>query len=179
VNWLGKQYPYAPAPYEQLAKVRGLAAGASEIRTLSPPAGVGSVCRTQGHPACELWCRSGRGSARFVLLGKPGPLELASPLGCLSVAELSRMRGFCAAQAASITTLAGWGYSAKTAREIGRQNLTKLDIAEAIEKARTKRAERTEVTADWVVDELRKIGFANMADYMKSTPEGDPTRSYR
>jgi hypothetical protein len=57
--------------------------------------------------------------------------------------------------------------------------LTKLDIAEAIEKARTKRAERTEVTADWVVDELRKIGFANMADYMKSTPEGDPTRSYR
>jgi hypothetical protein len=25
-----------------------------------------------------------------------------------------------------------------------------------------------------VVDELRKIGFANMADYMKSTPEGDP-----
>jgi hypothetical protein len=36
------------------------------------------------------------------------------------------------------------------------------------------RAERCEVTA-----ELRKIGFANMADYMKSTPEGDPTRSYR
>ena len=54
--------------------------------------------------------------------------------------------------------------------------MTKLDIAEAIENART---ERTEVTADWVVDELRKIGFANMADCMKSTPEGDPTRAYR
>jgi hypothetical protein len=25
-----------------------------------------------------------------------------------------------------------------------------------------------------VVDELRKIGFANMLDYMKSTTEGDP-----
>ena len=25
-----------------------------------------------------------------------------------------------------------------------------------------------------VVDELRKIGFASMGDYMKSTPEGDP-----
>jgi hypothetical protein len=25
-------------------------------------------------------------------------------------------------------------------------------------------------TADWVVDELRKIGFANMADYMTPTP---------
>ena len=50
------------------------------------------------------------------------------------------------------------GYSAKTAREIGRQNLTKLDIAEAIEKARTKRAERTEVSADWVVDEAGLCG---------------------
>src|SRR5439155_513645 len=29
------------------------------------------------------------------------PLELASPLACLSVAELSRRRGFCADQAAS------------------------------------------------------------------------------
>ena len=36
------------------------------------------------------------------------------------------------------------------------------------------RAERTRLTGDMVVDELRKIGFANMADYMKSTPEGDP-----
>jgi hypothetical protein len=29
-----------------------------------------------------------------------------------------------------------------------------------------------------VVDELRKIGFANMADYMKSTPEGDPSLDF-
>jgi phage terminase small subunit len=33
------------------------------------------------------------------------------------------------------------GYSAKTAREIGHQKLTKLHIAAAIEKARAKRAE--------------------------------------
>ena len=66
------------------------------------------------------------------------------------------------------------GYSAKTARVIGHENLTKPDIAAAIEKARAKRAERAELTGDMVVDELRKIGFANMADYMKSTPEGDP-----
>ena len=66
------------------------------------------------------------------------------------------------------------GYSAKTARVIGHENLTKPDIAVAIEKAKAKRAERTELTSDMVVDELRKIGFANMADYMKSTPEGDP-----
>jgi hypothetical protein len=36
------------------------------------------------------------------------------------------------------------------------------------------RAERTRLTGDMVVDELRKIAGANMADYMKSTPEGDP-----
>jgi hypothetical protein len=33
------------------------------------------------------------------------------------------------------------------------------------EKARTKRAERIELTQDWVVDELRKIAAANMLDY--------------
>ena len=64
------------------------------------------------------------------------------------------------------------GYSAKTARVIGHENLTKPDIAAAIEKAQAERAERAEVTADWVIDELRKIACANMADYMKSTPEG-------
>ena len=64
------------------------------------------------------------------------------------------------------------GYSAKSARVVGCQNITKTNIAAAIEKARKKRAERTELTQDWVVDELRKIAAANMCDYMKSTPEG-------
>ena len=40
--------------------------------------------------------------------------------------------------------------------------------------AMAERAESTEVTADMVVGELRKIAFANIADYLKSTPEGDP-----
>ena len=66
------------------------------------------------------------------------------------------------------------GYSAKTARVIGHENLKKPDIAAAIEKARAERAERAKLTGDMVVDELRKIGFASMGDYMKSTPEGDP-----
>jgi hypothetical protein len=60
------------------------------------------------------------------------------------------------------------------AAEIGHENFIKLHVAEKIEQARAKRAERTEVTADWVVDELRKIAGANMADYMKSTTDGDP-----
>jgi phage terminase small subunit len=64
------------------------------------------------------------------------------------------------------------GYSAKAAKEIGYRQLTKAHIAAEIEKAQSKRAERCEVTADWVIDELRKLACANMADYMKSTPEG-------
>jgi phage terminase small subunit len=66
------------------------------------------------------------------------------------------------------------GYSAKTARVVGSRNITKVAIAAAIEKAQAKRAERLELTADMVVEELRKIGFANMLDYMKSTTDGDP-----
>ena len=58
------------------------------------------------------------------------------------------------------------GYSAKTARVIGHEILSKPDIAAAIKKAMAERAERTRLTGDMVVDELRKIGFANMADYM-------------
>jgi hypothetical protein len=61
------------------------------------------------------------------------------------------------------------GYSAKSARVVGCRSITKANIAAAIEKARTKRAERTELTQDWVVDELRKIAGANMLDYMNTT----------
>jgi phage terminase small subunit len=66
------------------------------------------------------------------------------------------------------------GYSAKTAALIGHENLRKPNISAAIEKAIGKRAESAELTASMVVDELRKIAFANMASYMKSTPGGHP-----
>ena len=55
---------------------------------------------------------------------------------------------------------------------IGHENLIKPNVAAEIAKARAKRSERAELTADWVVDELRKLAGSNMADYMKSTPEG-------
>ncbi|MEK4513610.1 terminase small subunit [Paenibacillus sp. FSL K6-2524] len=59
------------------------------------------------------------------------------------------------------------GYSVKTAEAIGHENLRKPKIAEAIEKAMDKRSERTEITADRVLQELAKIGFANISDYLK------------
>src|SRR5215472_13479001 len=47
-----------------------------------------------------------RGEVRHHVLDNE-PAGIGQPFGCLSVAELRRMRGFCAAQAASTTTLAG------------------------------------------------------------------------
>ncbi len=67
------------------------------------------------------------------------------------------------------------GYSAKTAAVIGYENLTKPHIAAAIATARSKQSERTALTADMVVRELAKIGFANMGDYLRVIkPGGDP-----
>ena len=66
------------------------------------------------------------------------------------------------------------GYSAKTARVIGHENLTNPDIAAAIEKAMAERAERTRLTADWVINELRTLAGANMDACMKANPSGDP-----
>lgn len=57
--------------------------------------------------------------------------------------------------------------------EIGRQLITKNNVSEAIEEAQNKRAERTEITQDLVLQELAKIGFSNMLDYMTKTDSGD------
>ena len=53
------------------------------------------------------------------------------------------------------------GYSAKTAFAIGHENLSKPNIAAAITEAQAKRAERAEITADRVLEELGEIGFAD------------------
>lgn len=65
------------------------------------------------------------------------------------------------------------GYSEKTAGEIGHENLKKPQIAKAISEAQVKRAIRTEITADRVLEELAKIGFSNMQDYIRTTDDGD------
>jgi len=64
------------------------------------------------------------------------------------------------------------GYSAKTARVIGQQNLLKLDIQIAIQEAMKARAERTQVSQDSVVAELARLGFADMGDYVSWGPDG-------
>ena len=56
------------------------------------------------------------------------------------------------------------GYSAKTARAVGSENLTKPDIAAAIAEAQTKRAERTQIDADWLLTRLAEESTADVAD---------------
>jgi len=53
------------------------------------------------------------------------------------------------------------GYSKKTARNQGCENLSKPNIEKKINEMKAKRAERTQITADNVVKELAKIGFGS------------------
>lgn len=54
------------------------------------------------------------------------------------------------------------GYSADTARAIGCENLTKPDIAAAVEEAQALRSMRTNITQDQVLRELARIGFVDI-----------------
>lgn len=51
------------------------------------------------------------------------------------------------------------GYSKKTARQAGTENLSKPVIAAAVEKAIAARSTRTEITQDRVLEELARIAF--------------------
>lgn len=56
------------------------------------------------------------------------------------------------------------GYSPKTAKEIGSENLTKPNIKSEIDKAMAERSKRTGINADRILQELGKLGFVNIAD---------------
>ncbi len=66
------------------------------------------------------------------------------------------------------------GYSAKSARQQGCNLLSHEGVAAAIAAARAKLAGKLEISAESVVAELAKIGFANMSDYMKVDGDGVP-----
>lgn len=62
------------------------------------------------------------------------------------------------------------GYSAKTDRVAGVEShklLKNPKIEAAIAKAMDERSKRTEVTADRVLQELAKVGFSNITDFME------------
>ena len=54
------------------------------------------------------------------------------------------------------------GYSAKTAKVIGAENLTKPAIAEAIQAAQQERLKATGITADRVLSEIARLAFGDV-----------------
>ena len=64
------------------------------------------------------------------------------------------------------------GYSPKTARQQGYENLTKPYIEAAIQRALEERSERTRVRADRVVTELARLGLYDPRDVIDWGPEG-------
>lgn len=61
------------------------------------------------------------------------------------------------------------GYSEKTATAQSSRLLTNVNVSDAIQEAMRNRAERTEITADMVLRELGKIGFADIRKLFTET----------
>ena len=64
------------------------------------------------------------------------------------------------------------GYSKKTAKQIGQENLTKPDVKKAIDEAISERWKRTEITQDRVLKELARIAFADPRNVFEWGPGG-------
>lgn len=63
------------------------------------------------------------------------------------------------------------GYSEKTAKDIGSQNLAKLNIQEYIAELKAGISKRCEVDADDIVLQLDEYRRSNIADYVELTTE--------
>jgi phage terminase small subunit len=70
------------------------------------------------------------------------------------------------------------GYSAKTARTIGANLLTNVNVTAALNRERERLADRYEVNIDRVVRELARIAFSDMRDFMKPGPGGSPVLDF-
>lgn len=66
------------------------------------------------------------------------------------------------------------GYSKKTAAVIGAENLIKPNIQKAIEVAQNKRAERTEITQDYVLSNIQKVIERCMQQEAVQARDGSP-----
>jgi phage terminase small subunit len=66
------------------------------------------------------------------------------------------------------------GYSKNSAHSIADELLRKPAIQDIIQESKAERSARTGITAENVIRELAKIGFANMENYFTLGPDGDP-----
>jgi phage terminase small subunit len=66
------------------------------------------------------------------------------------------------------------GYSKKTAQQQSSRLLLNVVVAERIVELTQAVVEKLEITQEAVLEELAKIGFSNMQDFMGVTTNGDP-----
>jgi phage terminase small subunit len=66
------------------------------------------------------------------------------------------------------------GYSVRSAGSAASEYLAKPEIIAAIEAANAERMSKLKLTGDMVIEEMRRLAFANMQDFMSFTAEGDP-----
>ena len=66
------------------------------------------------------------------------------------------------------------GYSERTAKSIGQENLTKPDIQKAIQEAQSKLTERTEITQDYVLTNIKKVIERCMQQEAVQARDGSP-----
>lgn len=71
------------------------------------------------------------------------------------------------------------GYNPNTARSVGSENLTKPDIASAIERARTARIERVEIDQDYVLKRLKQNVERSMQAEAVVDKDGVPIGVYQ
>jgi len=70
------------------------------------------------------------------------------------------------------------GYSEKTAAAIGAENLIKPNIQEAIQAAQAKRAERTQIDAEYVLRRLVEIDQMDVLDIMDDNGNVKPIKDW-
>ena len=68
------------------------------------------------------------------------------------------------------------GYSKKTAKEMGYENLTKPHIADAIVKAKDKRSKRTQIDSDYVLNCAVKLHNRCTGDEQVLDQDGEPVK---
>jgi phage terminase small subunit len=71
------------------------------------------------------------------------------------------------------------GYSEKTAKEIGCENLTKPNIAEYIAELKAKRSDEVQIDAAWVLASLKKVHDRCMQEESVTDRDGTPTGEYK
>lgn len=71
------------------------------------------------------------------------------------------------------------GYSEKTAKQIGSENLSKPDIAEYIAELKEKRTKKVEIDAAWVLESLKKVHDRCMQEEAVTDRDGAPTGEFK